>query len=324
VLLSITASIGVAVGGRANAEELMRDADIALYRAKTTGKNRFVVFRPEMRLALQGRVSLENDLRRAIANDELRLLYQPTFELRSGRVIEMEALLRWEHPTRGLLAPAEFIPIAEESGLIVELGTWAIRGACEQAAEWQTHNCNVGISVNVSARQLDDPGLLQAVQAGLRATGIAPASLTLELTETALMRDSSLIATRLQALKHLGVRVAIDDFGTGYSSLAYLHQFPVDALKIDRGFMSTIPKLPETKALIRTLLQLAASLGVDTIAEGIENEAQLRFLISEGCRCGQGFLLSPPMEAHAARSFLDQRAGPANGTAAALTAQPSR
>ncbi len=324
VLLSITASIGVAVGGRANAEELMRDADIALYRAKTTGKNRFVVFRPEMRLALQGRVSLENDLRRAIANDELRLLYQPTFELRSGRVIEMEALLRWEHPTRGLLAPAEFIPIAEESGLIVEMGTWAIRGACEQAAEWQTHNCNVGISVNVSVRQLDDPGLLQAVQAGLRRTGIAPAALTLELTETALMRDSSLIATRLQALKHLGVRVAIDDFGTGYSSLAYLHQFPVDALKIDRGFMSTIPKLPETKALIRTLLQLAASLGVDTIAEGIENEAQLRFLISEGCRCGQGFLLSPPMEPQAARSFLDQRAGPANGTAAALAAQPSR
>ena len=185
----------------------------------------------------------------------------------------------------------------------IELGGWAIGQACEQAAEWQEQDYDLGISVNVSARQLDDPGLLQAVKASLEATGIAPASLTLELTETALMRDPELIAARLQALKLLGVRVAIDDFGTGYSSLAYLHQFPVDALKVDQGFVSSIPRVPQAKALIRTLLQLAASLGVDTIAEGIENEAQLQFLISEGCRCGQGFLLSPPMEAEATRSL---------------------
>jgi diguanylate cyclase (GGDEF)-like protein len=310
VILSITASIGVAIGDRSDAEELMRDADIALYGAKSAGKNRYVVFDPEMRFALQERVSLENDLRRALRKDELMLLYQPTFELGGGQLLGIEALLRWEHPARGTLEPSQFIAIAEESGLIVELGAWVISQACGQAARWREEGFDLDLSVNVSARQLDDPGLLQRVRAGLGSSGLPADSLTLEITETALMRDPEITAARLRELKRLGVRVAIDDFGTGYSSLAYLRQFPVDTLKIDRGFVSGIATSPQARALIRTVVALAGSLGVDTVAEGIEDERQRRSLLREGCRAGQGYLFGPPMDASAMREFLGaHRAG---------------
>jgi EAL domain-containing protein (putative c-di-GMP-specific phosphodiesterase class I) len=260
-----------------------------------------------MRVARQDRVSLENDLRRAIANDELTLLYQPTFELRGEYLLGLEALLRWNHPSRGTLVPSQFISIAEDSGLIAELGAWVIKHGCAQAAQWRSHGHDIDVSVNVSARQFDDPGLIHRVRDGLRSTGLPAASLTLEITETALMRDPDLTAARLKALKHLGVRIAIDDFGTGYSSLAYLHQFPVDTLKIDRTFVSSIVRSAEARALIRTLVQLAASLGIDTVAEGIEDEGQRRSLVREGCRAGQGFLFAAPMEARETQLFLEAR-----------------
>ncbi len=305
VILSITASIGVAIGDRPDGQDLMRDADIALYSAKSAGKNRYVVFTPEMRVALQDRVSLENDLRRALVRDELELLYQPTFELSGGLLLGIEALLRWRHPSRGALEPSQFISIAEESGLIVDLGEWVISHGCAQAARWRAEGFALDLSVNVSARQLDDPGLLQRVRDGLRASGLPASSLTLEITETALMRDPDVTAARLKELKHLGVRIAIDDFGTGYSSLAYLRQFPVDTLKIDRAFVSGIARSPQARALIRTVVALAGSLGIDTVAEGIEDERQRRSLIREGCRAGQGYLLGRPMDAAAMLRFLE-------------------
>jgi diguanylate cyclase (GGDEF)-like protein len=321
VLLSITASIGVAIGVRSAADELLRDADIALYSAKTAGKDRFVVFRREMHVALQDRVSLENDLRRAIAGEELTLVYQPTLELRSGRVDGAEALLRWRHPSRGLLGPGEFVSLAEESGLIVEVGAWVLQRACAQAAAWRLDGHEIGVSVNVSARQLDDAGLLSAVGDALAASGLPPAALTLEITETVLMRDAELTARRLQALKRLGVRVAIDDFGTGYSSLAYLQRFPVDALKIDRAFVSGVGSSQEAEALIRTLVQLATSLRIETVAEGIEEQMQREFLLREGCPRGQGFLFSRPLDPAALRTFLrDREAGPDERAATEATA----
>ncbi|HEY6396072.1 MAG TPA: EAL domain-containing protein, partial [Solirubrobacteraceae bacterium] len=305
VILSITASIGVAIGDRDDPEELMRDADIALYGAKSAGKNRYIVFDPEMLVALQDRVSLENDLRRALRQDELALLYQPTFELDGELLTGIEALLRWEHPSRGLLEPSQFISIAEESGLIVDLGAWVINHGCAQAACWCAEGFDLDLSVNVSARQLDDPGLISRVRDGLHSSGLPAGSLTLEITETALMRDPDLTAARLQELKRLGVRVAIDDFGTGYSSLAYLRQFPVDTLKIDRAFVSGIARSPQARALIRTVVALAGSLGIDTVAEGIEDERQRSLLLREGCRAGQGYLFGRPMDAAAMRAFLD-------------------
>jgi diguanylate cyclase (GGDEF)-like protein len=316
--LLITASIGVALGDRPAAAELLRDADIALYRAKTTGKNRIVVFRREMHLALQDRVSLENDLRRAIDKNELELAYQPTFELCDGGLTGVEALLRWHHPVRGMLGAAEFVSIAEDSGLIVELGSWVIHHACAQAAQWSAAGCGVDVSVNVSARQLDDPGLLDVVARALRVSGLPSSALALEITETALMRAPELSAARLQALKRLGVRIAIDDFGTGYSSLAYLHQFPVDALKIDQAFVSGIGRSQQTEALIRALVQLATALNIDTVAEGIEVESQRGFLVDAGCRQGQGFLYSRPLDAAATQAFLRERVIPRFGVTAAV------
>jgi diguanylate cyclase (GGDEF)-like protein len=310
VSLSITISIGVATGDRPDAEELMRDADIALYSAKAAGKNRYVVFAPEMRFALQERFSLENDLRSAIARDELALVYQPTFALRERRLLGFEALLRWEHPLRGMLAPGEFIGIAEESGLIVELGTWVLRRGCAQAALWRAAGLELDLSVNVSARQLDDPGLLHRVREALGTTGLPAHALTLEITETALMRDPELSADRLRELKHVGVRIAIDDFGTGYSSLAYLRQFPVDTLKIDRGFVSGIASTAESKPLVRTVVALAKSLGIDTVAEGIEDEHQLRSLLAEGCRAGQGYWFGRPMSAEAVPAYTAAQSAP--------------
>jgi diguanylate cyclase (GGDEF)-like protein len=305
VILSITASIGVAVGDRVDAEDLMRDADIALYGAKSAGKNRYLVFDPEMRVALQDRVSLENDMRRALRQDELTLLYQPTFELDGELLSGIEALLRWEHPSRGTLEPSQFISIAEESGLIVDLGAWVINHGCAQAARWRAEGFDLELSVNVSARQLDDPGLISRVRDGLLGSGLPVDSLTLEMTETALMRDPDLTAARLQELKRLGVRIAIDDFGTGYSSLAYLRQFPVDTLKIDRTFVSGIARSPQARALIRTVVALASSLGIDTVAEGIEDERQRHSLLREGCRAGQGYLFGRPMDAAEMRGFLE-------------------
>jgi diguanylate cyclase (GGDEF)-like protein len=302
--VTITTSIGIATGDREAARDLLRDADIALYEAKGAGRNRIAEFRHEMHIAAHDRLALDNDLRGALARRELFLVYQPILDLETGHVKAAEALLRWQHSTRGLVPPTEFIALAEESGVIVEIGAWVLETACEQAAQWTAAGWPIKVSVNVSARQLDDPGLLRAVRHALNRSGLDPDQLILEITETALMRDAENAADVLGELTASGVHIAIDDFGTGYSSLAYLQQFPVDALKIDRTFIAASSHSPESEALIQTLVQLGRSLGLRTVAEGIEDIPQLERLQELGCDRGQGYLFAPPLEAAALERFL--------------------
>jgi diguanylate cyclase (GGDEF)-like protein len=302
--LTLTASVGIAVGARASADEIVRDADLALYDAKAAGRNRYSLFHSDMQTASQDRLTLEMDLADALDANELFLLYQPTFDLQTEEVTGVEALIRWAHPKRGTIAPDDFIPIAEESGLIIPIGRWVLLEACRQAAIWERDGRRLGIAVNVSARQLDDDSLIDDVRHALEASGLAAASLTLEVTETTIMRDADATAERLHMLKGVGVRIAIDDFGTGYSSLAYLRQFPADALKIDRSFISGIATSKQSTALIHTLVQLGRTLDIETLAEGIEDRAQLETLQREHCDHGQGFLFSRPLGVDALEEFL--------------------
>jgi EAL domain-containing protein (putative c-di-GMP-specific phosphodiesterase class I) len=303
--VSITVSVGIAVGPRASADELLRDADFALYEAKSAGKSRWMMFEAKMHTTVQDRFELEMDLKAALDRGEFFLLYQPMFDLRSEAVTGVEALIRWRHPTRGVIAPDAFIPLAEESGLIVEIGRWVLLTACAQAASWHDQGRALGVSVNVSARQLDADAFVEEVADALSETGLNAASLTLEITETALMRDTEAATQRLRDLKSLGVRIAIDDFGTGYSSLAYLRQFPVDALKIDRSFISGVAATNQSEALIHTLVQLGKALGLETLGEGIEEDAQLQNLRRAQCDLGEGFLFARPLDPAAIERLLD-------------------
>ncbi len=302
--LTVTASIGIATGDRGCAEDLLRDADIAMYRAKWAGRNRYVVFETGMQDAIQTRMELEMDLRLAFERDEFFLVYQPTFDLQRMRPTGMEALIRWNSPTRGLVQPDDFVPLLEETGLIVQVGEWVLHQACRQGAAWHDGGYAIGIAVNVSARQLDTDAFTDTLTGALRNSGLRPGALTLEITETTLMSNTEQTAARLAQVKELGVRIAIDDFGTGYSSLAYLQRFPVDALKIDRSFISSIGQDPEGQALIRTLVQLGRSLEIETLAEGIEQSRELSLLREERCDSGQGFLFARPLDADACVPFL--------------------
>jgi diguanylate cyclase (GGDEF)-like protein len=302
--LVLTASIGLAVGQRVNADQLLRDADLALYEAKAAGKDRYVLFESSMQTIAEDRHLLELDLRDALGSEQFFLLYQPTFDLKSEAVTGVEALIRWRHPGRGVVPPDQFIPIAEQTGLIVPIGRWVLLDACRQAAVWHANGHPIGIAVNVSACQLETDELVRDVQEALAESGLEPTALTLEITETTLMRNADEAARRLTVLKTLGIRVAVDDFGTGYSSLAYLRQFPVDSLKIDRSFISGSTATKESAALIHTLVQLGKSLGLQTVGEGIEETSQLRHLQQEGCDLGQGYLLARPLEADAIERFL--------------------
>jgi diguanylate cyclase (GGDEF)-like protein/PAS domain S-box-containing protein len=302
--LVMSASVGIAIGVRESASELLRDADIALYRAKAMGKDRWTIFEPAMQSAVLDRLELEVDLRTALHRGEFALLYQPVFDLDSVRACGVEALLRWHHPRRGLLAPDEFIPSLEDTGLIVEVGRWVLTEACHQAAKWHRQGHDLTMSVNVSMRQLETDALVEHVRVALAGSGLDPGSLILEVTETTLMRDTEATVRRLRALKELGVLVAVDDFGTGYSSLAYLRQFPVDALKIDRSFVAAMGDSPESVALVHTLVQLGRTLGIETLAEGIEDQWQLERLQTERCERGQGFLFSRPVDSAAVEALL--------------------
>jgi diguanylate cyclase (GGDEF)-like protein len=303
--LGVGASIGIALGDRPTAGELLRDADIALYQAKAAGKHCYMLFVHEMQAAVHDRLVLEMDLRGALAANEFFLVYQPIFNLREMTVTGVEALLRWNHPTRGVVQPDLFIPLLEETGMIVSIGRWVLETACRQAADWTRLGYHLAISVNVSTRQLESDQLIVDVSAALSASGLDAASLIVEVTETALMRDPDATALRLHTLKTLGVRIAIDDFGTGYSSLAYLRQFPVDSLKIDRSFISGIADSPESAALMHTLVQLGKTLGLETLAEGIEESDQLGHLQGEQCDSGQGFLFARPLAVDDVGQFLD-------------------
>ena len=304
VPMIVSASIGIATGVRGSANELLRDADIALYQAKALGKDRWTMFEPAMQSAVLDRLEMETDLRAALGNGEFLLLYQPVFDLDSVRACGVEALLRWRHPRRGVLAPDEFIPSLEDTGLIVEVGRWVLFEACEQAAAWHRQGHALTMSVNVSMRQLETDALVEHVRVALATSELDPGSLILEVTESTLMRDTEATVRRLRALKELGVLVAVDDFGTGYSSLAYLRQFPVDALKIDRSFVAAMGDSAESVALIHILVQLGRTLGIETLAEGIEEQWQLQRLQSEQCERGQGFLFSRPIDSDAVEALL--------------------
>ena len=305
VSLTVTASIGIAVGERASADELLRDADIAMYRAKWDGKNRYAVFESGMQDKLQDRMELDMDLREALEQGQFYLAYQPTFALIDMKPTGVEALIRWNHPQRGIVQPDAFIPLLEETGLISDVGRWVLREACRQASAWRASGLEIAMAVNVSARQLDSDEFVADVERALADSGLDAAALTIEITETTLMRNIEETVERLTAVKQLGVRIAIDDFGTGYSSLAHLQRFPVDALKIDRSFISGLKHNKEGETLIRTLVQLGKALSIETFAEGIEQQQELSLLREEACDNGQGFLFARPLDVAATEAFFD-------------------
>jgi diguanylate cyclase (GGDEF)-like protein len=293
----ITASIGVATGWHTTADELLRDAGTALGEAKTAGRDCFAVFGRHTEPAAPRRNELELELRRALAENQFQLRYQPIYDLDRIELVAFEALLRWNHPLYGLIGPDEFIPVLEASGQIVDVGRWVLGEACRQMADWHGRGSDHGVSVNVSGRQLDDDSFVEHVTETLRDSGLEPRKLTLEIGETTLMRNPLASARRLRKLKRLGVRIAVDDFGTGYSSLAHLEQFPVDSLKIDRAFTDAIDQSPESKAPLHTLVQLGRDRGLTTLAVGVETNAQVAHLRAESFGEAQGFLLARPMTA---------------------------
>jgi diguanylate cyclase (GGDEF)-like protein len=311
--LVVTASVGVAraVPG-ISADQLLRDADVAMYQAKQHGRARTEVFGNNMRAELLERVELEHELRLAILRKEFRLYYQPTMSLDTGRATLVEALVRWEHPVRGLVPPDQFIPIAEDTRLIVPIGGWVLRQACRDIAAWRAGHpelADLQVSVNLSACQFADDDLVASVAAALADAGLDPDALWLEITESVVMDGVESTIETLLALKALGVHLSIDDFGTGYSSLSYLKRFPIDVLKIDRSFVDGFGTDAEDEAIVTAVVRLAQALGLSTVAEGIENTRQLVGLSELGCDAGQGYYFSRPLSAEAIVAWLlEQRA----------------
>jgi diguanylate cyclase (GGDEF)-like protein len=305
VVVRITACIGVAVGAGCRSEELLRDADTALTEAKAAGSRRIGRFEPGMHRAARDRLAMTGDLQTALEEGQFFVVYQPVFELPGLAPIGVEALVRWRHPLRGVVPPSEFIALLEDTGTINQLGHEVLREACRQGEEWQRRGLHAFVSVNASALELESDGFVAQVAQVLEDTGLDPHHLSIELTESALMRDAPGSIRRLANLKSLGIRIAIDDFGTGYSSLAYLRQFPVDIVKIDRSFVVAMTTSPGGMALVRTMLELARALGLHSVAEGIEDRHQLDALVAEHCDAGQGFLLSKPLEADQIELFFD-------------------
>jgi diguanylate cyclase (GGDEF)-like protein/PAS domain S-box-containing protein len=306
----LSASIGIAIGDvSCTASSMMRDADVAMYKAKTAGKSQWALYEPAMRTAALDRIDLEIDLHNAIDEHQLRLVYQPIIELRSDKIVGFEALLRWDHPSRGVISPDAFIPIAESSGTIVAIGRWVLEEACRTAAQWKRTfpATKLTMAVNVSARQLAAPDIVGDVANALVRSGFPAVKLILEMTESVLVKDAETASQRLQALRALGVRVAIDDFGTGYSSLSYLRQFPIDILKIDKSFTDTIVDRAQIPPIVHGLLELARTLEMSTVAEGIEFEVQRDSLREQGCEFGQGFLFAKPLDADDVVKLLARR-----------------
>jgi diguanylate cyclase (GGDEF)-like protein/PAS domain S-box-containing protein len=299
--LHVTCSVGIAVypNDAQDAQTLLRHADSAMYKAKELGRNNFQYFSADMNLNATERLDMLNSLRRAVANNEFLLHFQPKVRLASDQVVGAEALLRWEHPVRGMVSPADFIPLAEESGVIVDIGAWVLRAACAQCLAWQQAGYPaLPISVNLSPKQLARDDLVDVVADTLRDTGLAPGCLELEITESSVMRDVDKSLATLLRLKELGVKISIDDFGTGYSSLNYLKRFPVDTLKIDRSFVSDIATNADDAAIVKAVISLAHILNLSVVAEGVECEEQHRFLMENGCDEVQGYHFGRPMPPH--------------------------
>ncbi|TMG51362.1 MAG: EAL domain-containing protein [Chloroflexi bacterium] len=307
--IAMHASIGIAglVSGQEAADDLIRNADVAMYIAKSKGKARYVEYEASLASAAQDRMELEHDLRVALDEKQFVLHYQPVVMLESGAIHSLEALVRWNHPQRGMLYPASFIGVAEQSGMIVELGSWVLQQAARDGRRWQVRYPGtpaMQISVNISGRQLQNPELITEVLEAIDAAGLDPQSLILELTESVLMADTEPVAHTLQELRSRGIRLALDDFGTGYSSLGHLRDFPVDILKMDRSFVGGIGSGLADGAILRAIIGLANTLGLMTIGEGIERQEQLAALNAMGCHAGQGFYLAKPLDHDAMDDLL--------------------
>ena len=293
----VNGSVGIAIThGSDTADDVLRNADVAMYAAKGGGKGRFQIFDGAMHEGVMERLDLKADLQRAVERQEFVVHYQPLFDLVTGKVVSAEALVRWNHPRRGLVMPGEFIPLAEETGLILQIGRFVLEETCRQLRWWQMHyDPDFAVSVNLSGRQLQEPRIVDLVKEILNSGPVAGSSVTLELTESVLMKDTKTTVEKLNGLRALGVHLAIDDFGTGYSSLAYLRQFPIETIKIDRSFVHSVADGPEDSALARAVIKLADTLGMKTIAEGVESQAQAEQLAAFGCEVGQGFYFSGSM-----------------------------
>ncbi len=291
VVIGVSVGIAVAPADGDQSDQLLRNADMALYRAKSDGRGTYHFFQPEMDAQMQARHALELDLRKALLAGEFEMYYQPIVDLGSGKVTSFEALIRWNHPTRGLVGPNDFIAVAEEIGLIVPLGDWVLRQACRDAAAWPG---KLSVAVNLSAAQFRNPTLALSVVSALGTSGLAANRLELEITETVLLQDDRSIVDTLHQIRELGVRISMDDFGTGYSSLSYLRSFPFDKIKIDRSFIRELGKKDDCIAIIRAVARLGSNLGMTTIAEGVETQEQLEIVRAEGCTHAQGYLFSKP------------------------------
>jgi diguanylate cyclase (GGDEF)-like protein len=303
----VGASLGIALapGDGSDPDQLLKNADMALYLAKKEGRGTHRFFEPEMDARLQARRGMEIDLRAAIIHGQFRLMYQPIVQVDTKEITSFEALIRWNHPERGLISPAEFIPLAEETGLILQIGEWVLRSACTQAAKWPS---SVNVAVNLSPTQFKSRKLVQTVIKALAAAGLSPGRLELEITESALLQNDSGTLGTLHQLRGLGIRVSMDDFGTGYSSLSYLRSFPFDKIKIDGSFVRDMPQREDCKAIVRAVASLARSLNVPTVAEGVETQEQFDMARAEGCNECQGFLIGRPMsEIAVAKLLLGQR-----------------
>jgi len=317
--VAVTVSIGVAVGQYATPDALLRDADLALYAAKAAGRDRYSLFDASMHADVEGRAALEADLAEALGKEQFFLLYQPIFDLASGRIEGLEALLRWRHPVRGIVPPDEFIPLAEESGLIVPIGRWVLNEACRQAQAWGGFDRqNVGISVNVSAYQLGREDFAGDVRRALEESGLKPSALMIEVTETTFMRDIGAALAHLREVKALGVSIAVDDFGTGYASLSQLQMMPADILKVDRSFIAALEGGEQSRDLLQAILGVGHSMSLKVIAEGIETDEQLRTITEMGCEMAQGFLIGRPAPAEVIDGLLR---GASRGAAVTLPAR---
>jgi diguanylate cyclase (GGDEF)-like protein/PAS domain S-box-containing protein len=302
VVVGMSVGISLAPGDGTDAYQLLRNADMALYRAKADGRGRYCFFEAEMDARMQARRVLELDLRKALAKGEFELFYQPLVNARTECICGLEALVRWHHPQRGMIAPLDFIPLAEETGLIVPLGEWILRQACNEAAGWADH---ISIAINLSPVQFKSKNLVAAVKSALTQSGLAPHRLELEITETVLLQDEVGTLATLHQFRELGIRISMDDFGTGYSSLGYLRKFPFDKIKIDRSFISDMSEHHESLAIVRALTAMGTNLGIATTAEGVETSEQLKQLRKEGCTEVQGFLFSVPRPAAEIRKLFD-------------------
>jgi diguanylate cyclase (GGDEF)-like protein/PAS domain S-box-containing protein len=311
--VELTISIGVAHGLPQTASELVREADIALYQAKLAGRDAWVSFMPEMRSSALRRLQLQSELATALDESQFTLRFQPIVDMEQGRMAKVEALVRWEHPTQGTVPPDQFISALEQSGHIVRLGRWVREEACRQASRWWSAGHDVAVSINASAQELEHPGFVGEVLDAITRHRLPPEALIVEITENGLLQSKGAAVETLAALKQSGVRVAIDDFGTGYSSLAYLLEFDVDALKIDKSFVTAIDTSAHAKAVVRAVLQLGRTLDLAVIAEGIEESEQLALLRSEGCRFGQGHLFSRPVMASTITAMLDRERAAGTG-----------